>query len=70
MKKKLIGGFTTLALGVMLVAGSYASKAALSADQLSSSASQTIAIALFLGIALIILSAILFIKASGVDETK
>lgn len=68
MKKKLAGGFVTLVLGIVMVAGSYIGKGAYSADELSQTAVQTISISLFVGIALIILSAILFIKASGTER--
>ena len=68
MRKKLAGGFITLVLGIVLVAGSYTGKSALSADEMSPTAIQTISISLFIGVALIILSAILFIKASSTEH--
>ncbi len=68
MKKRLFGGFATLILGIVMVAGSYVSKGTLSADEMTTTAMQTISISLFIGIALIILSAILFIKASGTEK--
>lgn len=68
MKKKLAGGFVTLILGIVMVAGSYIGKGALSADEMSPTTMQTISVSLFIGIALILLSAILFIKASGTDK--
>ena len=68
MKKKLAGGFVTLVLGILMVSGSYIGKGAYKADEMSPTALQSISISLFIGIALIILSAILFIKASGTEK--
>lgn len=70
MKKKLLGGFVTLVLGIVMVAGSYIGKSTLKADEMSPTAIQGISISLFIGIALIILSAILFIKASGTEKSS
>jgi hypothetical protein len=63
MRKKVTAGFITLAIGVILTGFSYG-KRALSADTITEASMQTISISLFIGIALIILSAILFIRAS------
>lgn len=69
MKKKLVGGFATLVLGIIMVSGSYIGKNALSADEMTPTTVQTISISLFIGVALIILSAILFIKASSTEKS-
>ncbi|MDO8513111.1 MAG: hypothetical protein Q7S37_01280 [bacterium] len=68
MRKKLTGGFVTLVLGIVMVAGSVVGKSTLSADEMSPATFQTITLSLFIGVALIILSAILFIKASSVER--
>lgn len=65
MRKRAVAGFVTLAIGVILTGIGYQKKVAVSADNLTAETLQTTSVALFLGIALIILSAILFIAASG-----
>ena len=68
MKKQVIGGFVTLGMGIVLTAFSFLKRNTLSADTVPDGVVQSVSISLYIGIALIILSAILFIRASG--ETK
>jgi hypothetical protein len=64
MRKKVLAGFIFLAVGIIL-SGFGMGTRALNADSIQNGAVQTVTLTLFIGIAFIILSAILFIRASG-----
>lgn len=66
MRKKVVGGLATLMVGIVLTGIGITGRYALSADQMvSSNTVRAVSASLFLGVALIMLSAILFIRASG-----
>lgn len=65
VRKRIVGGFALLILGIALVGISVQSNLVVSADMISNSADRAIKISLYIGLSLIIVSGLLFGLAVG-----